>query len=193
MSKKLPLFPSDLDDDERLMFLALAASDMLLAKHACELALQHGREREEQSATYLAFAELAIVRYAKPFCANHLPGRVNRVKLPESYVLDHPQAREIHNISMTMRHRAFAHRDLRVGAIRLERSSSRNWLSVVRCVSLSPRNLEGLRQLSDKTAIRILDELSAHATATYPEVEVGGSVSIYTAPLDRSEPSAPIP
>jgi hypothetical protein len=179
--KKRPLFPSELDGVQRVMFLALARSDMDMAAEACELGVRHS---EDDKFLYATCCESAIVRYARPFCASNVlriaGAKQVKAALGEDYIPKnlHAHAHAMHTRIMELRSSIVAHSDMRNRNFvleRLEKSPTKNTRWHVRSlfVYLFPQGLNKLGSMARAIQLRLMRELDDAADTAFPLVEIG--------------------
>ena len=186
---KRPLFPSELDASQRVMFLALARSDMDMAAEACELGVRHAKKTGKPSSEYLVYSESAIVRYARPFCASRvgMEGSKKEVKaaLGDGYIARdvHPHAHELHQQAMDLRSSIVAHSDMRNRNFVLERlektdKNTSRWDVRSMYVFFVPAQLHYLGKMARVIQRRIMAELDDAADAAFPHIQLGQTLQV---------------
>lgn len=168
----------------QILFTALSESDFCQAGDAARAALKLvGDERWQPTPEYLALSDSAIIRYARPFMGNKVPGRDQKAFLPLAFLPDNIQGVEaFHKSVMSLRHQFGAHSDMSQRDARIEKSAAHDgssvWQGHALCAFLQPPDLYSLTRVADALVEKLKRELTAIAEKAFPNAEMGYSITI---------------
>lgn len=167
-----------------MMFLGLAESDFSQSSDAARAGLSLvGSRGWKPCPTYLACSDAAVIRYARPFMGNRLPGVADKAFLPLSYLPKRLQGVEaFHQSVMELRHQFSAHSDMNKRDLRLEKLAvaehGAHWRGHARCAYLHPPDLHALCKVAAELVRSLKVELSLLAEVAFPEFPTGETIRI---------------
>jgi len=172
------------DPLRRLWFFATANADFGQSLYAAEQALA-AKDREQRR----AFAEVAAIRYARPFGRCVLPklnptdAETTGTRLPKSYLPDAPGVEDFHDRIMQSRHSIFAHTEIEHKPAQVKRRTDANgqehWTVKVQLYSLDEATLGMLAKMARALTERMASELAVLAAIHLPGLTETNSAAIY--------------
>lgn len=183
---RAPLGPESLDVAQRILFIGLAESDFMQASEAAGAALKLVGDRSWlPCSTYLALAEAALIRYARPFTGNRMPGMKQKAALPLSYLPAIDGVEAFHRSVMDLRHEFGAHSDMTKRDLWIERLNTPegdvHWRGHAMCAWMTPPDMYRLQKVALAMVTALKSELSKLADAAFPTLGVGAKVQITAA------------